>query len=125
MNYPARIDITVFTDVMEELTFPVAYFDENGTLVPVSLAGRQLRFMARTPNADAAAVLLDSDADSSVCEPLGSDSTYVRLMIPSNLTAALDLGAHEYSIIDNTDAASEGEQLITRGTFTVQRQAVR
>jgi hypothetical protein len=122
---PTHADITVYTDVMEETSFPVGYWNELGVFVPVDLTGRALRFMVRSPNADEATILLDSDADASVCQPLVGDATYVYLKIPSNLTSSLTLGTHEYSVIDKTDAAGEGEVLIALGSFTVKRQAVR
>lgn len=127
MEYPQRVDLVVYTDVIEETSFPVGYYNEAGVFVPVSLAGRTLQMMVRSPNADEALVILNSDADASVCEPLSGDPTYIRLMIPSNLTSALAayLGTHEYSIIDKTDAGTEGEILLVTGTFTVKRQAVR
>lgn len=125
MDYPARLDILVFTDVMEELSFPVGYNNENGVFVPVDLTGRTLRFVARTPDANSADILVDSAADASVCEPLSGDGTFIRLMIPSALAATLDIGDHEHSIVDITDAGTDGEVLIALGKFSVQRQAVR
>ena len=125
MSDPVRVDIEVHTDVLEETSFQVGYFSEVGAFVPVSLAGRTLKMMVRTPNADEATVLLDSATDASVCEPLSGDPTYVRVMIPSNLTSALLLGNHEHAIVDITDAGTDGELLIAKGLFTVKRQAVR
>lgn len=127
MEYPQRVDLVVYTDVIEETSFLVGYRNEADVFVPVSLAGRTLRLMVRTPNADEAEVILDSDADASVCEPLSGDPTYIRVMIPSNLTSLLaaHLGSHEYAIIDKTDAGTEGEVLLVVGSFTVKRQAVR
>ena len=123
MPYHAQITLDIYPDVMEETSFPTGYFNSNGVFVPTSNIGRTLRLMARVLDASNDEVILDSQADASICEPLSGDPFYVYIKIPSSLTALLPLGQHPFSIVDITDAGTDGEVLIAIGVINVIRQA--
>lgn len=123
-NDSAEIVLTSFRHVENAFTFQVGYYDADEVFQTVDLAGRTLVFKVRSPDADGAAVVIDSASDASTCAPLSGDTTYVEIVIPSDLATGMEAGTYDCAVVDVTDAGTDGEILIAAGKLIHKPQAV-
>ena len=115
----ATFDIALFTDAAFAELFEVAYYNRAGDYTRVDMAGRTFTMQLRADPADASAAV------TITVRPYPTDTYFLEIYGDSAVLAAVTPGRYYFSIVDTTNAGTNGEILIASGNCTILKNPTR